>query len=126
MPEEREPWEVFFESWAERTRHVPRVAPIPSVPSERSPGFGALDTARTRSEVYARNVLRWSRPEARLAAGHMALILLEWTRMDGEDRSALRARLRSAQERGRAEAVLGLAAVDRMEETLATQLQLAF
>lgn len=121
-PHDREPWEVFFESWAEQTRHVPRVSPIPPGERVRSPAFGALDTARRRAEVYARDVLRWPRMEARLAAGHLALSLLEWTRTDGEDRAELRARLRSAQEKGRTAAAQGPAALERLEGTLATQL----
>lgn len=126
MPDHQEPWDVFFESWAEQTRHLRKVPPIAAPARERSPAFGALDTARKRAEAYARDVLRWPRLEAKLAAGHMALVLLEWIRMDGEDRSALRGRLHSAQERGRAEVVLGISAVDRMEETLSTQLHLSF
>jgi hypothetical protein len=126
MRDTREPWEIFFESWAERTQHVRRVTPIAGAGRVRSPAFGALDTARSRTEIYARDVLRWPRLEARLVAGFMALALIEWTRLDGEDRAALRAHLLAAQERGRTEAARGSSAAERLEATLSTQLQLAY
>lgn len=126
MPETREPWEVFFESWAERTPHVRRAFPVAGSGRVRSPAFLALDTARSRAEIYSRDVLRWPRLDARLAVGYMVLALIEWTRLDGEDRATLRGRLRDAQERGRAEAAQGLPAAERLEATLTTQLQLSF
>lgn len=121
----REPHEVFQESWALRTAHLPRVSPISNVDRERSPAFRALEDARLRAEQYAKGVLGWPHLEAKLAAGQMAIVLMHWLRTDGEDREQLRQWLIAYQEKGRAEAVLGLAAVEKMEIMLTRQLELS-
>ena len=120
----REPWEVFLECWSAETGHLPRVGPLTPVPGESTPAFLTMERARSRAWTCAHRVHGWSPLEATLAAGTMALTLVEWLRADGADREILGRRLRSAQERGRAEAVLGIHALAQMEAKLAMQLDL--
>lgn len=119
-----EPWEVFLHCWTAETGHLPRISPEPIVPGESAPALLALDRARSRAWTCAHHVHGWPSLESTLAAGTMALSLVEWVRADGRDRETLGRRLRSAQEKGRARAVLGIHALTELEAELARRLEL--
>lgn len=117
---ERQPYEVFLESWGAEMGSIPWRAPVPEEHRERV--LHALHSGRWRAWRYAHGVLGWGRHEAVLACRFIELALLHWMRTDGVDRGVLRARLRAAQERGRVELTLRDHAIRRADSVLELQL----
>jgi hypothetical protein len=118
MGETKQPYDIFFETWKAEVVHLPRILAGPKGHPRLS---HALTAARSRSWIYAHNVLGWSEGEAMLACGYMALTLLHWLREDGGDWDLLRARLHASQERGRTELP---DAIPQTESMVARQMEL--
>ncbi len=117
---ERQPFDVFLESWgAEMGAHL-WTAPFPDALRERA--LHALRSARWRAWTYARDGLGWGNEEAVLACRFVELAFIHWMHTDGEDREVLAARLQAAQERGRAELALRDHAIRRADALLEVQL----
>jgi hypothetical protein len=118
MAESKQPCDVFFETWKAEVAHLQYSLTGPEGHARLS---HALTAARSRSWIYAHNVMGWSEGEAMLASGYMALALLHWLREDGADWELLKARLRASQERGRTELP---DAVARTESRVARHLEI--
>lgn len=117
---EREPCDMFLESWSAEMGAIPWHAPFPAEARERA--LHALRSARWRAWTYARGI-GWGNEESVLACRFIELTFLYWMRTDGEDREVLRARLRAAQERGRAELTLRDRAIQHADQVLELQLE---
>ena len=117
---ERQPYDVFLESWGAEMHSLTWTAPFPEELRERA--LHALRSGRWRAWSYARDVLGWSNEEAVLACRFIELAFLHWMRTDGVDREVLAARLQAAQERGRAELALSDQAIRRADSVLEVQL----
>lgn len=117
---ERQPYDVFLESWGAEMHSLAWCAPFPDDVRERA--HHALRSARWRAWSYARDALGWGSDEAVLACRFIELAFLHWMRTDGVDRNVLAARLEAAQERGRAELTLSDHAIRRADSLLEVQL----
>lgn len=118
MADSKQPCDVFFDTWKAEVIHLQHSL---TGPESRARLSHALTAARSRSWIYAHNVIGWSEGEAMLASGYMALALLHWLREDGADWALLQARLHASQERGRTELPDAIA---RTESRVARHLEL--
>lgn len=94
--EPQSPWEVFFATFEAAVRHLPHVVPLGGRPRPGSPVQRALLEAERRALQTAWKVEGDTYPRAVERAADLVQRTMEWMRVDGRDRAALRNVLRSA------------------------------